>query len=88
MINGIDYQKLDDNGLHIRIEGQPQLLRVDTVMVCAEENDHCHHGGTPCVSCQCWRWLDRFRAVDNMFSFQLNAEATSETVKNGVTNRM
>ena len=35
MINGVDYQKIDDEGLHILIEGQPQLLDVDTVIVCA-----------------------------------------------------
>lgn len=35
MINGVDYQKVDDEGLHILIEGQPQLLEVDTVIVCA-----------------------------------------------------
>jgi 2,4-dienoyl-CoA reductase (NADPH2) len=35
MINGIDYQKIDDDGLHITIEGKPQLLEVDTVIVCA-----------------------------------------------------
>lgn len=35
MINGVDYQKIDDEGLHILIEGQPQLLEVDTVIVCA-----------------------------------------------------
>ena len=35
MINGVDYQKIDDEGLHISIQGQPQLLAVDTVIICA-----------------------------------------------------
>ena len=35
MINGIDYQKIDDDGLHITIDGKSQLLEVDTVIVCA-----------------------------------------------------
>jgi len=35
MMNGVDYHKIDDEGLHISIEGQPQLLAVDTVIICA-----------------------------------------------------
>ena len=35
MINGVDYQKIDDDGLHITIDGKSQLLEVDTVIVCA-----------------------------------------------------
>ena len=35
MLNGVEYHKIDDEGLHISINGQPQLLAVDTVIVCA-----------------------------------------------------
>jgi 2,4-dienoyl-CoA reductase (NADPH2) len=35
MINGIDYEKIDDQGLHVTVAGTPQLFEVDTVIVCA-----------------------------------------------------
>ncbi len=35
MMNGVEYEKIDDAGLHISIDGKPQLLEVDTVIVCA-----------------------------------------------------
>lgn len=35
MINGVDYQRIDDAGLHLLVNGQPQLLAVDHVIVCA-----------------------------------------------------
>ena len=35
MINGVDYQKIDDQGLHLLVNNQPQQLNVDTVIVCA-----------------------------------------------------
>ena len=35
MINGIDYEKVDDQGLHVTFAGVPQLFEVDTVIVCA-----------------------------------------------------
>jgi 2,4-dienoyl-CoA reductase (NADPH2) len=35
MLNGVEYHKIDDQGLHISINGQPQLLAVATVIVCA-----------------------------------------------------
>ncbi|WP_217474506.1 NADPH-dependent 2,4-dienoyl-CoA reductase [Stutzerimonas stutzeri] len=36
MISAVDYLKVDDQGLHIRVaEGEPQVLPVDTVIVCA-----------------------------------------------------
>jgi 2,4-dienoyl-CoA reductase (NADPH2) len=35
MINGVEYLKIDDDGLHLAIDGQPRLLAVDTVIVCA-----------------------------------------------------
>jgi 2,4-dienoyl-CoA reductase (NADPH2) len=39
MLNSVEYLKVDDAGLHIRIaEGAPQLLPVDTVIVCAGQD--------------------------------------------------
>ncbi|MDB4260991.1 NADPH-dependent 2,4-dienoyl-CoA reductase [Porticoccaceae bacterium] len=35
MINGIDYEKIDDQGLHVTVAGAPRLFEVDTVIVCA-----------------------------------------------------
>jgi 2,4-dienoyl-CoA reductase (NADPH2) len=35
MVNGVEYLKIDDAGLHVRVNGLPQLLEVDSVVVCA-----------------------------------------------------
>jgi len=36
MLNSVEYLKIDDEGLHIRIaDGEPRLLPVDTIIVCA-----------------------------------------------------
>jgi 2,4-dienoyl-CoA reductase (NADPH2) len=35
MINGVDYDKIDDEGLHISLKGKPRCLMVDTVIICA-----------------------------------------------------
>lgn len=35
MVVGVEYAKIDDEGLHITLDGQPELLAVDTVIVCA-----------------------------------------------------
>jgi 2,4-dienoyl-CoA reductase (NADPH2) len=35
MLAGVEYQRIDDDGLHISIEGQPQVLEVDHVVICA-----------------------------------------------------
>lgn len=35
MLGGVEYERIDDAGLHIRLEGEPRLLPVDTVIVCA-----------------------------------------------------
>jgi len=35
MIPGVEYAKIDDAGLHVRIDGKPQVLDVDTIVVCA-----------------------------------------------------
>lgn len=35
MLRGVAYQRIDDRGLHLTVDGQPRLLAVDTVVVCA-----------------------------------------------------
>ena len=35
MMNGLEYTKIDDQGLHISMDGIPQVLEVDTVIICA-----------------------------------------------------
>jgi 2,4-dienoyl-CoA reductase (NADPH2) len=35
MLNKCEYQKIDDAGLHIAVDGEAQLLEVDNVIVCA-----------------------------------------------------
>lgn len=38
MLNNCDYQKIDDQGLHLLVKGEPQLLAVDNVIICAGQN--------------------------------------------------
>jgi 2,4-dienoyl-CoA reductase (NADPH2) len=35
MLSGVEYQRIDDDGLHILIDGVPQTLAVDTIIICA-----------------------------------------------------
>ncbi|ATY09059.1 NADPH-dependent 2,4-dienoyl-CoA reductase [Amycolatopsis sp. AA4] len=34
-ISGVSYDRIDDAGLHLTVDGKPRLLEVDTVVVCA-----------------------------------------------------
>ncbi|WP_406640161.1 FAD-dependent oxidoreductase [Amycolatopsis sp. WGS_07] len=34
-ISGVTYERIDDAGLHVTVDGKPRLLEVDTVVVCA-----------------------------------------------------
>lgn len=38
MMNGVEYVKIDDDGLHIMQNGEPHLLEVDTVIICAGQD--------------------------------------------------
>jgi 2,4-dienoyl-CoA reductase (NADPH2) len=40
MLNSVEYLKIDDAGLHIRIgaEGEPQVLAVDNIVICAGQD--------------------------------------------------
>jgi 2,4-dienoyl-CoA reductase (NADPH2) len=35
MVSGVEYLKIDEAGLHTRVNGEPRLFEVDTVIVCA-----------------------------------------------------
>ncbi|WP_300454933.1 NADPH-dependent 2,4-dienoyl-CoA reductase [Accumulibacter sp.] len=35
MLSGVTYERIDDSGLHIVVDGQPQCLPVDHVIICA-----------------------------------------------------
>ena len=35
MFGGVIYERIDDAGLHLRIEGLPRVLEVDTIVICA-----------------------------------------------------
>ena len=38
MMNGVEYVKIDDHGLHVLQGGQPELLEVDTIIICAGQD--------------------------------------------------
>jgi len=35
MLAGVEYEKIDDAGLHIKVDGVAKLLDVDTIVICA-----------------------------------------------------
>lgn len=35
MVNGCEYVKIDDDGLHVEINGESQILNVDNIIICA-----------------------------------------------------
>jgi len=35
MLGGVSYERIDDDGLHIRIGDEAQVLPVDTIVICA-----------------------------------------------------
>lgn len=37
MINDVDYQRIDDEGLHMLVAGEPKTLTVDTIILCADQ---------------------------------------------------
>jgi 2,4-dienoyl-CoA reductase (NADPH2) len=38
MLAGVEYQKIDDAGLHVTVGGVPRLLEVDNVIICAGQD--------------------------------------------------
>ncbi len=35
MIPGVEYRKIDDQGLHVTVDGEDRVLTVDNIVVCA-----------------------------------------------------
>ena len=35
MLAGVEYARIDDAGLHVVVDGRPQVLDVDTIVLCA-----------------------------------------------------
>jgi 2,4-dienoyl-CoA reductase (NADPH2) len=35
MLGGVSYERIDDDGLHIRVDDEPQVLEVDNIVICA-----------------------------------------------------
>jgi len=35
MVSSVDYQRVDEEGLHVTIDGEPRTLPVDNVVICA-----------------------------------------------------
>ena len=70
MLSSCDYQRIDDQGLHLNIAGKPQLLEVDNVIICAGQesqralseglNKPCHLIGGADLATE----LDAKRAID------------------------
>ena len=50
-MRAVQYQKIDDDGLHVTVDGTPQVLPVDTIIVCAGQeslrdlHDELQHAG-------------------------------------------
>lgn len=38
MLPGVQYDRIDDEGLHITVDGEPKLLEVDNVVICAGQD--------------------------------------------------
>lgn len=34
MVAGVSYERIDDEGLHISLDGEPRVVPVDTVVLC------------------------------------------------------
>ncbi|MER3546614.1 MAG: NADPH-dependent 2,4-dienoyl-CoA reductase, partial [Rhodanobacteraceae bacterium] len=40
MLGGVTYERIDDAGLHIRVGGEPRVLQVDDVVICAGQESN------------------------------------------------
>ncbi len=40
MMNSVAYDRIDDQGLHVTVNGKPQLLEVDNVVICAGQHSN------------------------------------------------
>ena len=35
MLGGVEYERIDERGFHLRVNGEPTTLDVDTIVICA-----------------------------------------------------
>jgi len=40
LLAGVSYDRIDDAGLHITVDGKPQVLAVDTIVICAGQDSN------------------------------------------------
>jgi len=40
LLAGVSYDRIDDGGLHITVDGKPQVLAVDTIVICAGQDSN------------------------------------------------
>ncbi len=40
MLSGVQYERIDDTGLHIKINGKSQLIPCDTIVICAGQSSN------------------------------------------------
>ncbi|HHP7233484.1 MAG TPA: FAD-dependent oxidoreductase [Desulfobacterales bacterium] len=80
MLNGVSYEHIADDGLHIRRAGRSQVLSVDNVVICAGQQpqrilwDALRDIGMPCYrigGADQAAELDAFRAIDQGFRLAL-----------------
>jgi 2,4-dienoyl-CoA reductase (NADPH2) len=80
MLNGVTYEHIADDGLHIRRAGRPQVLSVDNVVICAGQQpqrilwDALRDMGIPCYrigGADQAAELDAYRAIDQGFRLAL-----------------
>ena len=50
MLGGVSYERIDDDGFHVIVDGKPQALAVDTIVVCAGQESRRELYETPQIS--------------------------------------
>ncbi len=72
MIPAVSYEKIDDEGLHVTIGGERQLLAVDQVVICAGQSRaaswriRCARRGKRCISSAVATWRRSWMRVGRL----------------------
>lgn len=72
MIPAVSYEKIDDEGLHVTIGGERQLLAVDQVVICAGQEprrglaDPLRAAGKRCISSAVATWRRSWMRVGRL----------------------
>lgn len=81
LLGAVEYELIDDTGLHIRVDGKPQVLEVDTVVICAGQepvaglHEELKQAGLPAVcigGARIAAELDALRAIEEGTRFAIN----------------